>query len=276
MGLKDRLRGALPTAVWARLRVLGYRWRLWTFRPFKARHVYGGLPLELWIADPMAKGWYDHDWPEPAEFALLRRRGLKEGARVFNLGAHQCVVALMLSRVVGPGGRVVALEASGHNAAAGLRNKGLNGAAHLTVLHAAAAERSGKEYFGVGFNAQADDGSHAWGRVEVPARSVDDLSREFGAPDVLYIKVEGYEGRVLRGARETLAFRPDCFVEVHAGDGLERFGGSVSEILSHFPAAAYDLFVEYSREAPRGYVPLENASVFHPEQPFRLIALRKA
>ena len=60
----------------------------------------------------MGAGWYDHDWPELPEIALLKQHGLRPGARVFDIGAHQGVVALMLSKTVGPEGFVLAVEAS--------------------------------------------------------------------------------------------------------------------------------------------------------------------
>lgn len=42
---------------------------------------------------------------------LRGRRGLSKGGRIFDLGAHQGVVALMLSRYVGEQGSVLAVEA---------------------------------------------------------------------------------------------------------------------------------------------------------------------
>ncbi len=60
----------------------------------------------------MAEGWYDHDWVDVMnEITLLRKSRLKVGARVFDIGAHQAVVALLLSRTVGPTGEVIAVEA---------------------------------------------------------------------------------------------------------------------------------------------------------------------
>ena len=97
--------------------------------------------------------------------------------------------------------------------------------------------------FNEGMNGQVDDGSGEWGRREVRAVTIDDLSRQYGIPDVLFLDVEGFECHALHGARETLAGRPDCFVEVHTGVGLEKFGGSVSEVASFFPPDTYKLFM---------------------------------
>jgi FkbM family methyltransferase len=247
--IKDFARRVLPTWAWARLRRLRVRHDLARYRPRRVRHVYGGFPLEVLLADPLAEGWYDTDWPEPPEITLLKGHRLGPGARVFDLGAHQGIVALMLARVVGPEGSVLAVEANGHNAEVAQCNRDLNRCDTLHVLRAAVAQASGTVVFNEGLNGQVDDGTGAWGRVEVPAFSIDDLARAHGRPDVLFLDVEGFECRALRGARETLTRRPDCYVEVHVGVGLETFGGTAQEVLSFFPEAHYDRFIA-SDDAP--------------------------
>lgn len=191
----------------------------------RVRHNYGGFDLEVELIDPMGAGWYDHDWPELPEIALLKQHGLRPGARVFDIGAHQCVVAMMLSKTVGPQGFVLAVEASPENCDAGEQNRKLNEIDNCRILHAAGAAKSGSLIFNRGTNGQVDDGTGEWGQIEVEAYSVDDLANRFGAPDVLFIDVEGFECELLRGAQKTLDNRPDCFVEVHVKAGLEKFGG---------------------------------------------------
>jgi FkbM family methyltransferase len=234
--MKQLLKSILPPPVWSQLRVLRSRYEMAKYGRRRVRHNYGGYDLEIELIDPMGAGWYDHDWQELAEIALLKKHGLKPGARVFDIGAHQCVVALMLAKTVGPDGFVLAVEANPDNSAAGERNRQLNAVGNCKVLHAAGAAKSGTLVFNRGVNGQVDDGAGEWGRMEVRAVSVDDLAAEYGAPDVLFIDVEGFECELLRGAQKTLTSRPDCFVEVHVAAGLEKFGGSVSELLSLFPS----------------------------------------
>jgi FkbM family methyltransferase len=233
--LPRRLLGLLR-GVRTRAGVRGYRAR-------EVTHTYGGFPLRLWLGDGLAEGWYDRDWPRLPEVDLLRTGALRDGARVFNVGAHQAVVALVMARTVGPGGRVIAVEASEHNARAARRNAALNGAANLTIVHAAGAATPGRLVFNQGLNGQVDDGSGAWGRVAVRATTVDELAATHGAPDVLFLDVEGFEVRVLAGAGRTLAARPDCYVEVHVASGLEKFGHAVADLRRFFPEEDYRLFV---------------------------------
>ncbi len=270
--IKEIAKRSLPQPVWTMLRLA----RLWSsvhfYRERKVTHVYGGFPLSIWLTDPLAQGWYDRDWLELPEIALLKTGRLKQGARVFDLGAHQCVVAMMLSRIVGTEGQVVALEANPHNAEIGERNRALNDIAQLKVLHGAAAKDSGTIQFGKGLNGAIAGGERDWGQQRVRAYSVDELAREFGAPDVLFMDVEGFECEVLKGARETLRERPDVFIEVHTGCGLERFGGSREEILNTFSGDHYMLFAA-DPDTSR-FLPVRDANML-PTTRFFLVGLTR-
>jgi FkbM family methyltransferase len=221
------------------------------------------------LEDALGASWYDKDWPPPAELELLRRSRLKPGARVFDLGAHHGVVALVLAAEVGAGGRVLAVEAGAYEARLAERNRTLNGAANVDVLHAAVAERSGTLRFGVDGEVAAGES----GAVEVPAFSIDDLAARHGDPDVLYIDVEGFECQALRGARRTLAGRPDCFVEIHHPRQLARYGGSQAEILELIPESAYERFFARSQDEP--FQRLEDGSQL-PSQRCFLVARARA
>jgi FkbM family methyltransferase len=203
-------------------------------------HDYGGCSLRIHLADPLAAGWYDHDWDEIAVFRFLRERGvLVPGATVLDLGAHQGVVALMLADKVGEAGRVIAVEAEPHNARVAERNRELNEAENLIVVHAAGAASEGVISFSEGLNGRIG-GEAAEGHVDVPAATVDGLAAEHGTPDLVFVDVEGYEGHVLEGAGNTLANGSTSFmVEVH--EYLADYGGHPQEIIDCFNG--FDLYV---------------------------------
>jgi FkbM family methyltransferase len=267
--MKQVIKAIIPKPWWTQLRMLRLCYRRASYGHRRVRHTYGGHALELELIEPMGADWYDHDWPELPEFTFLKRHRLQRGARVFDIGAHQCVVAMMLAKTVGPDGFVLAVEANPDNCAAGERNRKLNGIDNCQILHAAGAARSGTLTFNRGPNGQVDDGSGEWGRMEVEAVSVDDLAAAHGVPDLLFIDVEGFECALLQGAQKTLASGPNCFVEAHVGVGLETYGGSVEQILSLFPAG-YEFFVA----PPAGpFVPLtEDTAVVR--QRFFLVAIQ--
>ncbi len=238
--VKALARRLLPHSLYRRYRRRKVASIIAAYEPREVEHSYGAHRLRVRLADPLGEGWYDRDWQEPRALAFLRDRGvLRAGARVFDLGAHQAVIALMLARDVGEEGQVVAVEAEPHNARVALANRELNAAENLVVLHAAGAAQPGVLSFAEGLNGQIDEHATA-GNVEVPAVTVDGLAREYGAPQLVMIDVEGYEGHVLDGARAVLEAQQSAFlVELH--EELSDFGGSAAEILARFDR--YDRWV---------------------------------
>jgi FkbM family methyltransferase len=269
--LRPLLRRALPERLYTSLGLFREAVGRARFHAYVAKHRYGDVALSVRIEDEMGRSWYDHDWKLPAEIALLASRGrLTEGARVFDVGAHQGVVAMMLGTIVGRAGRVVAVEAMAHNADVARRNVELNGMEQLTVVHAAGADTPGVVHFAPRMNGHVAAANEA--SVTVRAITVDELTAEHGPPQVVFIDVEGYELHVLRGARRTLAsHRPDLFVEVHMGVGLDRFGDA-DDLLALLPDG-YEVLVSLSEEGP--YVPLAKGRD-HLRQHSRIVALSKA
>jgi FkbM family methyltransferase len=222
----------LPRPVYRRIRRYRTRQLVRRFATYDATHTYGGIPLTVHLADPMSADWYDHDWDHLAEIAFLKElNALRAGATVFDLGAHQAVVALVLAHEAGADGRVIAVEAEPHNVQIARRNVQRN-PGNVTVIGAAVADRAGTLRFAEGLNGRVDE-STRWGTIEVPAITIDQLAAEHGIPDVVMIDVEGYEGRALHGATTTLRNGRTVFcVEVHV---TRLVGSSVAEILEMFP-----------------------------------------
>jgi FkbM family methyltransferase len=211
-------------------------------------HTFGGGSLKVYLSDPVSQVWYDHDEPELPEIANLRKTRLRPGARVFDIGAHQGVVALMLAREVGVSGKVVALEPNPHNATAARKNRELNGMPQLEVVQAAVSDKNGHIIFNEGINGQLDDGTGAEGRQVVESFTIDSLSASFGIPDVVFMDIEGAEFLALAGATSVLASRADFFIEVHVNCGLEKLGGSVDKVLSYFPEKHYYLHARAEKD----------------------------
>jgi FkbM family methyltransferase len=209
----------------------------------------------VWIADPTAERWYDCDWSEPCEISLLRSSKLKPGAVVINAGAHQCVLAVLLAREVGPMGLVVAVEANAHNVETARQNRELNRCEQLLIEHAAVSDRIGQILFGQLGNGSVVDGTEGLGCEVVRAITIDALAVKYGPPDVVYCDVEGHEGRVLEGAKETLAGQADWCLEIHGPEMLAKYGDSVESVLSCFPQARYRRLV--AADSPRDFIQLE-------------------
>ena len=239
--IKKVLLRIMPSSIAGRLRAWRIRRLIDSYSPRVVEHEYGNNRFKVYLADPLAQGWYDNDWTELPEITLLRTSKLQPGARVFDIGAHQGVVALMLASEVGTSGQVVAVEPSPHNCAAALKNQDLNGAVQMEVIQAAVSEKTGTLSFGRGLNGQIDDGTGARGQFDVDSTTIDALAIRFGMPDLVFIDVEGAEHLALEGAYRVLQTDADFFVEVHVGYGLEKLGGSVEKVLSYFPQERYSL-----------------------------------
>jgi FkbM family methyltransferase len=247
--LKRLARRVLPHSLYRRYRQRKIAQEIAGYRTREVSHVYGGQTLRIRLEDPLAEGWYDHDWQEPAVMGFLRERGvLVPGARIFDLGAHQALVALMLARAAGSSGSVVAVEAEPHNARVAAINRDLNDAANLTIVHAAGAASEGFTSFAEGLNGQVDEHTQS-GNVTVPTVTIDGLARDHGTPDLVFVDVEGYEGHVLDGALATLANgRTSFVVEVHDPDTLAAFGASSAAIAERF--AGFERYVAIDDDDP--------------------------
>lgn len=265
--VRQAARRSIPPWLWARLRLLRQAHHLRSYPCREVRHLYGGFPLTIQLPDSMAASWYDHN-VELGELSVLRRGRLQDGARVFDLGAHHGVNALVLAKTVGQRGEVIAVEATRHSYEVALLNKNRNNAANLEIVHAAVSDRSGTIAFNP-LNGHVHAGKSRFEHIPVRAVTIDELAAKYGGPDVLYIDVEGFECHTLRGARATLGTRPDAFVEVHVNVGLEKFGGSVDELLSFFPSPDYDVLVAAEG---RDYLPFAQGSSVTRDR-FFLVAL---
>lgn len=224
------------------------------FSPYIIKRTFYGGEYQIYIADPMGQNWYDHpqdsDAPNTKDFVeieLLRKAKLKPGARVFDLGAHQSVVAMKLAHLVGKEGHVIAVEANPHNARVSQKNQEINHLNHLVIIPAAIADKPGE----LNFSNDWGDQRVGSGTIKVPAITIDSLTLKYGIPDVLYIDVEGFEYQALQGAQKTLESTPDFYIEVHTGMGLEDFGGSVEKVLDLLPTTNYELFAVQPSSDPQ-------------------------
>jgi FkbM family methyltransferase len=237
------------------------------FQPRTAEHNYGGIRLRVKIADKISALWYDRDFAELPEITFLKKTRLKEGALVFDLGAHQGVIALLLARIVGDSGHVVAVEAGKYNFDLAMENKSLNCATNLSLVHGAIAPRDGtKMSFSGGIN-----GSVSSSGETVDSITIDSLSAQYGKPDIVMLDVEGYECRALEGADATLKLRTDWYVEVHSGCGLESFGGSSQEVAQVFRSRGYSLYCQTDEQCREQFRPMRDL----PDGRFFMIAIKE-
>ena len=271
--MKQLLGRILPASAVGRLRGWRIKRHVANFPARIVEHSYGGPTFKVRLADSLGEGWYDHDWAPLPEIEQLRGAALTRGSRVFDIGAHQGVVALMLAREVGPEGLVVAIEPNPHNAAAARKNQELNNMPQIAVVEAAVSDVAGPVIFNEGLDGQLDDGTGAGGRMKVTCTTLDELVLRFGVPDLVFVDVEGAECRVLAAGGKALAAGATFAIEAHVGTGLERLGGSVTKLLSFFPAG--DFAVGVRAEGDTGFTPLASGQDIMRDR-FFLLAIPKS
>ena len=149
------------------------------------------------------------------------RRTLGPGATFVDVGANVGITTLVGARLVGPEGRVVALEPAAGPAAAVAANAAVNGFDRVEVVRAAAGARAEEGELIVTadglWTRLASVGEHPLERerVAVPVVPLDDVLGS--APvDVVKIDVEGAELDVVAGMQRVLAEqRPVVICEMH-------------------------------------------------------------
>ncbi len=164
------------------------------------------------------------------------------GMTVVDVGANLGYYSLLAARLVGPSGKVVALEPNSENCRLLLSSLRLNDAGNVQLLPVAADTATGWAYYSthVGSNGglieEGDLLSHP-GTV-VPTFRLDDLVE--GPVGFLKMDVEGAEGRVVRGATRIIERdRPVVTTELK-DEMLRRVSGTtVAEYLGYFESLGY-------------------------------------
>jgi FkbM family methyltransferase len=240
-GLKELTKHRFPW-VYERLRELKFAASSNLFQSYTVEHIYGGHNFKINITDSLARSWYDHGWARLDEIELLSRNGLAEGALVFNLGAHQNVVAMMLAKEVGPTGKVIAIEGTRHNHDIGTKNAALNGFDNIVSKHAVVADHEGEVFFSESLNGSVSVKKTAFLTAPVRAVTIDGLARDYGMPDAVFVDVEGYEIAALKGAKTVLSSRATWFLEVHGDKTLATFGWRNCDVLPFFDGKSKFLY----------------------------------
>lgn len=152
-------------------------------------------------------------------------------------------------------GHVIAFEPDPVNAARCLANAALNGFPNLKIETLALGETDGLASMEVrtpanlGGNRIAANG----GTTPVTIRRMDHVASvgELHRIDLIKIDVEGYELKVLKGARETLArHKPRLFIEVDEQNLFDQ-GDSARDLINFLKSCGYSSFIDAATGAER-------------------------
>lgn len=177
-----------------------------------------------------AAAQYAHGDYEPDVVTALARL-VEPGFVCADVGAHVGCLTLLLARLVGPDGRVIAFEASAENVRTLRENVALNGLDDAVAIeHAAVLDESLDEvdlYAGrtgsssewtvsQAFASREDPRPTAHRRTTVRGVTLDDYFAGGGRLDLVKMDIEGAEARALPGMRRLLTDeRPIVVLEFH-------------------------------------------------------------
>jgi FkbM family methyltransferase len=158
---------------------------------------------------------------------------------VWDVGANKGQMTLLFAALVGPAGRVVAIEPAPAEFAGLAANIRINQLSNVEPLQAAAADAEGQLAFtyaaGRPTQGKLQDVERTYvipgaETLAVRALRIDSLVTDHVTPDVIKIDVEGAAASVLRGAAGLLAeSSPRIYLELH---GPEEQAGVRDELLA--------------------------------------------
>ena len=154
-------------------------------------------------------------------------RAIRPGGVVFDVGAHIGFFSLLAAKRTGTTGRVIAFEPFEPNVARLRTAVTANAITNIESYCLAMSDHAGEESFalhdssleGLLLDGAALPSTHT-SVVMVRTATIDTLvGGGIPAPDLIKIDVEGAEGRVIAGARETLAaHKPALLIEIHSDE----------------------------------------------------------
>ncbi len=193
---------------------------------------------------------------EPHLTAVFKRF-CKAGMTVVDVGANIGYYSMLASDLVGPAGKVIAIEPNSENCRLLLSTMRLQNRANISLLPVACDKQTGWAYYSshIGSNGSLvdDDDLLASPGTVVPTFRLDDLVDE--PVGLLKMDVEGAEARVVAGAQKLIErHRPVITTELSEAMLDEVSATTPSEYLSYFHELGYSLAViDRAGGAPRSY-----------------------
>lgn len=219
-------------------------------RRLRSRITADAVPVQghMMVLDPIdSLEVRTHEVYEPLETHVVASH-VFPGDVVLDVGAHIGYYTLLLARLVGPSGEVLAFEPDPDNFALLERNVRLNGYSTVRCVNAAAADRTGRTDL---YRSTTNPGDH---RIYASEEERDSLSvrclrlDEFldgrgRGVDFMKMDVQGAELAVLRGMEETLRRSPRMGIVAELWPyGLRTFGAEPASLLAFLEGQGLALY----------------------------------
>lgn len=217
------------------------------FQPYVIHVQTEGEEFEFYIANEVGKEWYDPGQDPRAEMRFIRDQMVQEGNLVVECGCHHGFTTILLSKWVGPQGKIVAFDANPDNAVVALKNMELNAIKNVEICSTAVGNQTGTVHITNESNASVAS-AVLHGEVEVTAVRLDDFLTGH-PPDLIKIDVEGYELEVLKGLRLILDRKEsNLAIEVHC-DALQNYSATTNELFEFIGLEDYICWLGVGEQA---------------------------
>jgi FkbM family methyltransferase len=140
------------------------------------------------------------------------------GAVILDIGSGVGEEAVVFSKMIGPSGRLIAVEAHPETFDCLSRTVERSGLGNVVPLHCAVADADGEVEIG-------DSAAHlsnsilagSGGARRVPQRTIDAIARQYGLDGIDYVRmnIEGAERLAIRGMTETVARVRNICISCH-------------------------------------------------------------
>lgn len=199
-----------------------YEWALWHYYSIRGRDSFDILGSRMTVLRGdrgVSRELAVHRLHEPLSTSLLQEH-LKPGMTVVDVGSNIGYFALLESRLVGPSGKVVAIEPVPGNAELLRRNVRDNQQTNIEIYQLAIGDRNGSLpiYLSARSNWHSLRPTPSSQTCMVTVATLDSFISEAAleSVDLVRMDVEGYEIDILKGMRQVLRrYAPDLLIELH-------------------------------------------------------------
>ena len=164
---------------------------------------------------------------------------LKPGDIFIDVGANAGFFSLIASRLVGPEGKCLSLDPDPANITSIVSQKHMNDLKNWIPLEKAVSSSSGSAAFY--FDKPGDSTSSLEGRdgddgIRVNVTTLDEITEQYGNPDLIKMDIEGHEYKALLGGEKVIAnVRPKLLIELHSEEIAQK-------VITHLNSHQYQIY----------------------------------
>jgi FkbM family methyltransferase len=217
-------------------------------KPFTAE--LHGVKLELDPNEYIDSSLYQDSF-EPDTIKAFKKI-IRPGIQFIDIGANIGFFSLLVAKHAGKNGKVVAFEPTRYGFDKTSKNLALNSFHNITLEKIALSDKNDEaEMF---FNASWPIDNQFEPKEKIPEKlrfeTLDWYVKRMNIPniDLIKIDVDGFEFKILKGARETLAKMSPLIILEICGYTLKRNGDSIKDIVDYLLSFNYSFYSEKNFE----------------------------